>query len=257
MVHRYVYSILVILVFFNFTGCVSKTKFNREIDSLKKQIDSINKENKESFADIANKLAKFDPAVLLKNETQKKTLYRIVNETDDPKLTDDIKKLEAEKKYFKKQLDEARQKSKAQECLNLERKIDGILARQYGELEKNYKIIRVDFKYFNEVFIPGEEKSKLEKLKAYFEEKCRAKRKIIIYGYGCYFGEGEQIKKISEARAKSVASWIKENTKCSDANFVCEGVGIFLKRDYVNSFGEALKEQLLSESRHAEIFIPW
>jgi len=166
-----------------------------------------------------------------------------------------IEKLEYEKGETKKQPKHIDRDIK---IFEIQRKIEKLIDEENLLIQRKYNIHRVDFKDINIVDISIDAVKLLESIIGEIILACKSNKKILIFGFSCDIGLEKKIKVISEMRAKNVASWIKSNAKCSSKNLIYEGIGIYLQKEEIVNIAVSNKEldELRSNSRHVEIFIP-
>ena len=132
--------------------------------------------------------------------------------------------------------------------------------RALAQLEEDFKLIEVPFRYLDAWKQPFADFSALEESQELIESACLDRRKIIVLGYGCWEGEDvSKTKEIAAGRASTVASRIAEYPSCSYYRDIShQGLGIYPKLDLLIEGAETPEEEeeWIRWSRHALVLVP-
>lgn len=235
---KFITSLLVIVLIFN-ASC-----FNKRFNTISDRITDLEK-------------------MLIEIMTHNKIEQSLRNDAKNSNLTSKMTKLDKAEKNAEKTFDIYSRKDKklfeSREIRQAIKKMYAISKQKYEIIKSQYDIVTIDFKDFNRVDIPEQEKEKLEKIKQSLDNICKLKKRVIIYGFGCYKGKKNQILSVSRHRAKNIHDWIIKNTKCPNRpkRVFYKGLGIYLTEEDIKNFSDKSKEDLVSRSRCAKIFLPF
>ncbi|MCK5057645.1 MAG: hypothetical protein KAT34_13370 [Candidatus Aminicenantes bacterium] len=237
MKSKFIISLLTIVLIFN-VGC-----FNNRLNTISDRVTDLEK-------------------MLIEIMTHNKIEQSLRSDANNSKLTSEMAELDKAEKIAVKKFNiysiKDKKKFKSREIKQAIKRIYDISRQKYEIIQSEYDIIDIDFKDFNGIYIPRQEKEKLEKIKQRLNNICGLKNRIIIYGFGCFKGNKNQIRNVSTQRAKSVHDWIMKNTKCprSPKLVFYKGLGIYIIEEDIKNFSDKSKEDLVSRSRCAKIFLP-
>lgn len=262
MIVRLMRMVFILAVILNFISCISTKQFNEKIQELNGEIKLLNQEIRRLDFRVYTQEQR-NPTLedIKKKKRKEKVVDTVKRHTHDPNLKNKLDEFEKNKQ---KKTEEIKKVSKEpdidqkKKMLKVQQEIDNIIDKSYQSIMKMYKIEKIDFLDINNVEIPEKGKEILRNLIHEFTNICYSNETIIIYGFGCYIGPERKTIDISSSRAKNIADWITKNTKCTHTDIRHEGLGIYLRRDDVKSYvkSERQLKKILSDSRHAEIFIP-